>query len=206
MFEPDLSQYFQEEPDAVTSPHPFDLSQCGWDSFDEYYDEVEGEGGVGDGSVPIAEALDYIPTTAYEGETGETQLVQGYWQSRGKTTARQCVRRFLLYGESKQGRHAITSEQELAQYIDGQVNAAVARQVHMNREWWEKKAAFCMQVVPPPPPKARTVHYNRLKIVSYSFGSAHDRLEQVLHVYASADIIQLQGTRFAKKKAPKEGR
>lgn len=42
MFEPDLSQFVQEEPDAVASPHPFDLSQCGWHLLDEYDEEVEG--------------------------------------------------------------------------------------------------------------------------------------------------------------------
>ena len=108
----------------------------------------------------------------------------------------------MFRGKARWGKHTITSEQELAQFIDGQVIATVARQVHMNRKWWEKKALLCMQVGPPPPPKARTIYHNRLKIVSYNVGSAHDRLEQVLYEYSSADIILLQGTRFAKKKAP----
>ena len=132
------------EPDMVASPCPFDFSFPD-EGLDTYFDQdvyIEGEGSVGSGLVPAAE--DFIPVHDFqrEVETPETVVTDHYWQRHTKNTARRAVRRFLITGFAKWGKNRITSDRELAHFIDKQVIETETRRVKVNRQWWEKKVGW----------------------------------------------------------------
>ena len=82
------------EPAVVASPQLFSLSQESLFPNLNIDGEVEGEGSVGGGLAPTAEDFILMRNADIEVESPEADRPTGYWQRRGKSSARQCVQRF----------------------------------------------------------------------------------------------------------------
>ena len=197
--EVDLSQNMIE-PDAVASPHAVGANS----SF--FRGSIDSEGSVSGGfASSTAEFIgfNFHPT---ELENSTAIPVQGYWQRRGKCSAKSAIRQFLVTGFTKYGGKTITSQSELVQHFDSQLICSVARSVKQKREWWENMANWGKAPVSAAPSRPVYKQWRQLSTISYNICTAYDRLELVLWHYQHIDVIFLQGTRFSKKKMPKDGK
>ena len=125
------------EPAAVASPPGEVLSASDASVSEIGYEFMIGnfsEGSVAGGARhPPAEALPFIPCP----EPAETRLsdeVTGYWQRRGKSSARLRIRDFLLKGKCKWNQVEISTPAGLAAHFDPQLIATVTRQVEAKRK------------------------------------------------------------------------
>ena len=159
------------------------------------------EATVGGAVVPPPEDFSFIAVPSGRVEATNTMYLDGYWQRRGKCTAKHQIRRFFMSGVCYWKGRKITSYQQLAQTFDSQLTEQVWRRLEMQRVWWAGQTQL-----PPKAPPRRCFPAKQLKCVSYNICSAHgERLSAVLHRFWHADVIALQGTRFRVKAPPKNG-
>ena len=127
-------------------------------------------------------------------KNNETNWVEGYWQRRGKSSARRQVRKFFIAGVCKYRGQVINTEERLAYFFDPQIIGDIKRRLHIHRNWWETTAQVHEEPAPIAVPFVKKIRSKRIQLVSYNICSAYDRLEATLDLYCMADIFFIQST------------
>ena len=70
-----------------------------------------------------------------ECETTAAEEPDGYWQRRGKCTARRRIRQYFMTGTTTWKRNTITDDRALARFFDPQVIFQVRTRLHIHRSW-----------------------------------------------------------------------
>jgi len=100
-----------------------------------------GEGSVAAGVVPgSGDPPLYMAVPRVEAQT--TTEVDGYWQRRGKSSARRRVRQFFLGGSCSWKGHLIKTQAQLAASFDGQVIREVDQQLRASSPPTKKAEGF----------------------------------------------------------------
>ena len=71
----------------------------------------------------------------HECETTAADEPDGYWQRRGKCSARRRIRQYYMTGTTTWKRNTITDERALARFFDPQVIFQVQTKLHIHRSW-----------------------------------------------------------------------
>ena len=134
-----------------------------------------------------------------ECETTAANEPDGYWQRRGKCSARRRIRQYYVTGTTTWKGNTITDERALARFFDPQVIFQVQTKLHIHRSW-----RIPVKTTKTEPTQQTQV--NELSITSWNPDTLnHGKLERFL-TYFDADIIIFQGTRLRMRTIPRDGK
>ena len=134
-----------------------------------------------------------------ECETTAADEPDGYWQRRGKCTARRRIRQYFMTGTTTWKRNTITDDRALARFFDPQVIFQVRTKLHIHRSWRTPAKVTKSELV-------EQTQVTELSIASWNPDTLnHGKLERFL-TYFDADIIIFQGTRLRMRTMPRDGK
>ena len=151
------------------------------------------EGSVASAAASGSAAPEFIRLP--ECETTAANELDGYWQRRGKCSARRRISQFYMTGTTTWKQNTITDERALARFFDPQVIFQVQNRLHIHRSW---RTSTRPSISEPKQQTQSTEFWNPDTFY-------HGKLERVL-TYFDADVITFQGTMLRVRTIPKDGK
>ena len=143
------------------------------------------EGSVASAAASGSAAPEFIRLP--ECETVAADEPDGYWQRRGKCSARKRIRQFYMTGTTTWKQNTLTDERALARFFDPQVIFHVQNWLHIHRSW-RTTTRPSITSEPKQPTKC-----TELTITSWNLDTLnHGNLERFL-TYFDADVFVFQG-------------